>query len=158
MKATVHFDGSCWPNPGGTAAYGYVVRLPNGERLTGHGVIGTSKAMSNNVAEFHSAWQGILRALDAPREHKITEIETIGDSQLVVNVMKGYWRAKSDKLYHTEYLKTQNAWRLARERGISVSFKWIPREENTECDDLSKEHNKPVISQDLLDEADTLLV
>ncbi len=54
MKLTVYCDGSCGPiNPGGTAAYGFVVKNDDLDVIyEGSGKVGAGELMSNNVAEF----------------------------------------------------------------------------------------------------------
>ena len=52
-RVGVHADGICEPrNPGGVAAWAYVLRLPSGERVEHSGVLGEGSAMSNHVAEY----------------------------------------------------------------------------------------------------------
>jgi len=150
----LHFDGSCWPNPGGTAAWGFVLKEFNRAdalpRLIfkNSGVTGTNPVMSNNVAEFDALYYG-LEYLSAHLEQRVksgsVEPDTLtvyGDSQLVVNMMSGIWSPKKDKLYYPFWRKAFNAHAdLEVLKGLSIDYTWIPREQNTECDDLSKEHN-----------------
>lgn len=140
---TLHFDGSCWPNPGGCAAYGAVLeREGQNEALCAEaGVLETSPRMSNNVAEFHALNIGLIRFI----EHGVTEGDTLqvfGDSDLVVKMMTGKYRPKADKLYYPYYLEAAASSRAIRAlTGKNPTYRWIPREQNTRCDDLSKEHN-----------------
>jgi ribonuclease HI len=138
---TLYFDGSCWPNPGGTAAYGFTLYDGPTKLADGHGVIDTSPAMSNNVAEFYSLYQG-LSALSS--DMFPVHITVKGDSQLVINVMNNRWHPKSDKLYYPEWRKVQNLVKELRWHGCQFTFQWIPREQNIEADDLSKVHLNPV--------------
>jgi ribonuclease HI len=139
---TLHFDGSCWKNPGGTAAYGYIIAEDGqGVIRSEHAVIGTGPEMSNNVAEFEGAYQALRDyALLPSRPGDVLRV--LGDSNLVAQIMRGNWRAKDDKLYYPYYCKLNGVVRALREKEVSISFVWIPREENTICDDLSKAHNK----------------
>lgn len=137
-RYVIHFDGSCWPNPGGTAAYGFTLAV-NGEIVeAAHGVIGTGPKMSNNVAEFIAAARGLAWVRHAaPLPAHIT---VRGDSMLVIQIMSGKWRATQDKLYSDSYLLCDNLRRELVEAGHEIEFEWLPREQNQMCDNLSKEH------------------
>ncbi len=84
---TVYFDGLCYPkNPGGVAAYGYLVRR-DGELIhKGFGAVGEGKGMTNNVAEY----EGLRAAAQWLQDEGIEEKLVIkGDSQLVIKQMTG---------------------------------------------------------------------
>jgi ribonuclease HI len=128
---TVHFDGLCYPrNPGGVAAYGYLIRR-DGEMIhQGLGVVGEGKGMTNNVAEY----EALRAAARWIRESGIEDRITVkGDSMLVIKQMKGEWEVRSatSRRYVPEIRRL-----LA---GRNVSFVWINREENQEADELSRE-------------------
>lgn len=136
----LHFDGSCWPNPGGTAGYGYSLSLRDEVIDSGHGVIGTGPTMSNNLAEFYALDKGLCAFI---RKHDTTgrhHLQVYGDSNLVIKIMGRHWRAKADKLYYPAYEWAVGNLKIIRQRGHQVSFDWIPRAQNTRCDDLSKVH------------------
>jgi ribonuclease HI len=143
---TIHFDGSCWPNPAGTAAYGTVVeQLEQTEFVKAviceeAGVIGTGPEMSNNVAEFHALLIG-LRRYTQNGVQQYDEITVRGDSQLVIQIMNGNWRPKDDKLYYPTFLLVKERVEFLKKLRIKFIFEWIPREQNDRCDKLSKEHN-----------------
>jgi ribonuclease HI len=129
------FDGACEPvNPGGTATFGVVIKGEDGTvLLRDAGVVGSGKAMSNNVAEY----AGVLRILKylAPRPPGRVTIH--GDSNLVVNQLNGKWRIKKG-LYLTIAMETRELLAYLRGLGWQINFCWIPREQNEECDALSK--------------------
>jgi ribonuclease HI len=140
---TLHFDGSCGPkNPGGTAAYGYAISSTGlAEPIeTGHGVIGTGPAMSNNLAEFTALAEGLLAFSKLLLVNPILKV--YGDSKIVINIMSKTWRATSDKLYYPAYLRAAELLRRLRVKGVTVSFDHVYREQNQLCDDLSKAHQK----------------
>lgn len=127
---TIYFDGLCEPiNPGGVATYGYAIYQDKKAIKKGCRVIGEGEGMTNNVAEYSA----LKRALEWLNEEGIEdEIMVKGDSMLVINQMKGVYRIKS-----------QTSKRFApkiREllKGKKVKFVWIPREENTVADMLSR--------------------
>lgn len=140
---TLHFDGSCWPNPGGTAAYGYTLDDQNGVEVAAEsGVTGTSPKMSNNVAEFDALCKGFERTLDSGLLKRGDKLHVRGDSNLVIQIMSDNWRANADKLYHPYYVRAFAAYaKLDVLAGVEIDFTWIPRADNQRCDDLSKEHN-----------------
>lgn len=146
----LHFDGSCGPqNPGGTAAYGYILSQ-SGKRLTqNHAVIGSGPAMSNNLAEFHALAAGLYAMLDIQNYLNITKqgslytgahLQVYGDSKLVINIMNKKWKAHADGLYYPAALDAFAAVNKLRRANCRVFFDWIPRERNTAADDLSKAH------------------
>jgi len=127
----VYIDGLCKPvNLGGIAAYGLAVYRDGSRIHRDKGVVGEGLEMSNNVAEYAA----LCVALSwLKRVHSQEPITIMSDSQLLVNQMSGKWKAKSGR-YLTYYKK---AVKLAS--GFSrIDFKWIPREENTEADELSR--------------------
>lgn len=125
---TIYFDGLCQPvNPGGVATYGYVVYHNNEVIKKGYGVVGEGKGMTNNVAEYTA----LKKALEWVNSQGIRDKITIkGDSQLVINQLKGKWKVKSQTSKRfvpqiNELLKDKEA-----------ELVWIPREKNSEADRL----------------------
>lgn len=124
------FDGACGPrNPGGHAAWGAV--LCRGVDLVWQksGYVGCGSAMSNNVAEY-AGLAALLERLQGETEHCLIR----GDSNLVIMQMTGKWGVKGG-LYLPYYRIAEALLAPIYDR---VSFAWVPREENTVCDDLSK--------------------
>lgn len=134
----LNFDGSCWPNPGGTATYGFALSHRGVVIQSGHGVIGTGPEMSNNVSEFFALAKGLEAFIEMglPSSH----LRVLGDSQLVIKIMNKHWKAKTG-LYVSAYEKALTALRKLRHSGTVVTMDWCPREQNTLCDELSKAHN-----------------
>ena len=130
----VFIDGACSPvNPGGTCSYGLVIKRNDDYLLKEGNVIGSGCLMSNNVGEY-SALQAFLRWYIKFGDAEEALIKS--DSQLLVNQMAGVWKAK-DGIYLSYYMDVQNTMKrncLANR----FKFKWIPREENMEADNLSK--------------------
>lgn len=142
-KYTIHFDGSCWPNPGGLAAYGYVIHCNDVMIYNGHGIIGENERMSNNVSEFFSLYQSLNQLLRHLIENNHTgklTVNVFGDSMLTVNIMNKKWRAKSQKLYFDAYKYALGESIKLNKIGVSLLYSWIPREENEQADILSKAH------------------
>lgn len=87
MRLTVHVDGGARGNPG-PAAIAAVVSDPDGQVVfEAHETIGRA---TNNVAEYRALILGIEKAA----ELGATEIELVGDSELVVKQVRGEYRVK----------------------------------------------------------------
>lgn len=138
----VHFDGACQPPKGpGVATFGFTVE---GEGFDvaecGLATLPYSEHSTNNVAEYVAA----TRALEWLRDHGYRGTVVLsGDSQLVVRQMQGEYGVR------TEHLRAYQSWlaRLAQEFE-SVQWHWIPREQNTRADALSKqalEEHRPTV-------------
>ena len=129
------FDGACEPvNPGGTASFGVVIKDKDGiVLLREHGVVGKGKAMSNNVAEY----AGVLHILKYLSSRPPGRVTIHGDSNLVINQLNGKSRVNKG-LYLAIAIETRELLAHLRDRGWQISFCWIPRERNEECDRLSK--------------------
>jgi ribonuclease HI len=156
MELTLHFDGSCWPNPGGLAKYGYTLSgVPSGGTC-GSGLVGENEFMSNNHAEFYAMAEGLEHCLRFARFHHVTGVLVVGDSEVATRIISGRYRANRQKLYYPQYVRAVIAMDALNMLGIPVRFKWVPREQNQEADDLSK---LPInnASPELLEEAEGLL-
>jgi ribonuclease HI len=127
---TIYFDGLCYPkNPGGVAAYGYIVYRDDMPIWRGFGTVGEGRGMTNNVAEYEGLMAAAQWIVDEGIEEKIL---IKGDSQLVIKQMKGEYRVNSatSKKYVPEIKRLLD--------GKEVSLTWVPREENEEADGLSR--------------------
>jgi ribonuclease HI len=129
----VHFDGACDPSPGGgIATYGFVAE---GEAMVyeehGLAVPPWSPRATNNVAEYVAA----IRALEWLRGRGyLGSVLVQGDSQLVIRQMNGEYAVKA------EHLKEYHDFLALLASGFEeVRFEWVPREENTRADALSKQ-------------------
>jgi ribonuclease HI len=127
---TINFDGLCYPkNPGGVAAYGYLVSRDGKQIWRGFGSVGEGKGMTNNVAEYEALMAAAQWLADEEIDDKIL---IRGDSELVIKQMKGQYRISSatSKKYVPEIKRLL--------QGKDVTFEWVPREENEEADGLSR--------------------
>lgn len=124
MKLVVNVDGGARGNPG-PAAIGAVVQTGEGEVLEERGErIGTA---TNNVAEYRALLLGIARAA----ELGASELELIGDSELIVRQVKGEYKVKDATMreLHAEVrraLRPFERW----------SIRHVRREQNAEADRL----------------------
>ena len=126
-KLVVNVDGGARGNPG-PAAIGTVVRNADGEVLEERGErIGSA---TNNVAEYRALLHGIRRAA----ELGASEVELVGDSELIVRQVKGEYKVKDATLreLHAEVMQALGpfpAW----------SIRHVPREQNAGADRLVNE-------------------
>ncbi|HEY1285871.1 MAG TPA: ribonuclease HI family protein [Solirubrobacterales bacterium] len=122
QKLLVNVDGGARGNPG-PAAIGVVVQSPEGEVLEEIGErIG---AATNNVAEYRALLLGIRRAA----ELGASEVELVGDSELIVRQVKGEYRVKDATLreLHAEVAKALRPFE-------SWSIRHVRREHNAGAD------------------------
>ncbi len=125
---TIYFDGLCQPvNPGGVATYGYAIYQDSKVLKRDYGVVGEGTGMTNNVAEYTA----LKKALEWMKSQGIKDKIIIkGDSQLVINQLKGKWKVKSQ----TSKRFVPQIKELLKDKEVELI--WIPREENTEADSL----------------------
>ncbi len=124
MKLVVNVDGGARGNPG-PAAIGAVVQNGDGEVLEERGErIGTA---TNNVAEYRALLLGIARAA----ELGASEIELIGDSELIVRQVRGEYKVKDATLreLHGEVKRALRPFE-------SWSIRHVRRAQNAEADRL----------------------
>jgi ribonuclease HI len=127
VKLVVNVDGGARGNPG-PAAIAAVVQDAGGEVLEERGEqIGRA---TNNVAEYRALLLGIDRAA----AFGATELELVGDSELVVRQVKGEYKVK-DAALRELHAKVGRA--LAGFE--SWSIRHVRREQNAEADRLVNE-------------------
>jgi len=127
---TAYFDGCCEPrNPGGHAAWGAVMFRGDDRIWEDKGYCGVGPTISNNVAEY-SGVAAVLYRLQREKDKCLI----YGDSKLVIMQLSKKWKIRGG-LYVPFYQKAKGLYEPIADR---VSFKWIPREENSVCDVLSK--------------------
>ena len=85
---------------------------------------------TNNEAEYSALIEGIKACLD----HKIYHVSIFSDSELIVNQVNGKYKLKDPKMIklHAEVTKLCSELK-------SWTISHVPREQNVEADELSKE-------------------
>jgi ribonuclease HI len=123
-RFTVNVDGGARGNPG-PAAIGVVLRNGGGEVLAEVGE--TIGETTNNVAEYRA----LLRGIELATERGATELELVGDSELVVRQVEGRYKVKNAgmKGLHEEAKR-------ALRRFDSWSIRHVRRAENADADRL----------------------
>lgn len=120
----VEADGGSRGNPG-PAAYGAVVRDPQTSRVLAAEGLPIGRA-TNNVAEY----RGLIAGLEMARElDPGAALEVRMDSKLVIEQMAGRWKIKHPDMKPL-------ALQAARLRPASVTWTWVPREDNKAADAL----------------------
>lgn len=136
-KITLNFDGSCEPiNPGGNMGFGIVIKMDGNVIHSDHQNEPAAPTNSNNVAEYRALLNGLQWLSE--NGHVDDDITVLGDSMLVINQMSGEWRAKSGM-----YLSTFQKAKAEAGRFKSIKYRWIPRAENSEADQLSRNNEPP---------------
>jgi ribonuclease HI len=124
MKVIVHVDGGARGNPGPAAA-ACVITSPVGEVLGEHAQLLGS--VTNNVAEYRALLLGLERA----RELGASEIEVVGDSELIAKQVRGIYKVKH------EAMKPLHREALAALQGFERwSIRTVPRAQNADADAL----------------------
>ena len=124
MKLVLHVDGGARGNPG-PAAIGVVVSSPDGEPIDE--LAETIGETTNNVAEYRA----LLRGLERAKELRASEIEIIGDSELVARQLTGAYKVKHPAL------RPLHEQAIAALRGFERwSIRTVPRAENARADAL----------------------
>ena len=120
-----YFDGCSKNNPGEAGAGAYIVDYTENKVIwKGYKYLGI---MTNNEAEY----QSVILLLTMAKQFNISSIEVRGDSSLVVNQMNGVWKVKEPRM------KALKAEAQSLMTDMKVTFKWVPREENSNADKLS---------------------
>lgn len=124
MKLIAHVDGGARGNPGPAAA-ACVLSTPAGEVVDEQAEL--LGKVTNNVAEYRALLLGLARA----RELGATEVEVIGDSELIAKQVKGLYKVKHPSM-RPLYLEAMEAF-----RGFEKwSIRTVPRAQNADADAL----------------------
>ena len=123
----MNVDGGARGNPG-PAAIAAVVTDPMGEILAERSA--TIGDATNNVAEYRA----LLLGIELAKELDADEAEFVGDSQLIVEQVKGNWKVKQ------EHLRSLNAEAKRALVGLgNWSIRHVRRGENERADELLNE-------------------
>tara|TARA_R110000851_G_scaffold177952_1_gene324851 strand:+ start:82 stop:504 length:423 start_codon:yes stop_codon:yes gene_type:complete len=135
MVINVFCDGSIkGGNPGGHGVGGYVIKHINGKVVTGTVDLGKSPTMTNNVAEYSAVVAALEELVFQDHVGYSSTIAIHCDSKLVVWQCKDVWQCNNDRLMKMR----DDIWMLCGLFACDITFTWIPREENTEADEVSR--------------------
>ena len=129
-EALLRFDGGCRPNPG-WGGCGFVLQdTISGWFLAKESIPIESGVVTSNVAEY----AGLIHGLRSAHKNGIRRLKVEGDSNLVIQQMKGNFAVNSYNLrpHHNKAkaLESKFQW---------VTFHHINRCENSEADDLASD-------------------
>ncbi len=128
MTVVVHIDGLALPTNPGIGTFGFTVYEGNRKLAEGSGLAGYD--VTSNYAEYTA----LVEALKKLKQLRIEgDVLVRSDSQLLVGHMSKGWEAKGGGYIP----RLKEAKDLLREFG-SVTFEWIPREQNEEADLLTR--------------------
>lgn len=125
-RAHLYFDGGSRGNPG-PAAIGWVIVSGGGIVAEGGERVGET---TNNVAEY----EALIRGLEAARDYGFDVLEIRGDSELIIEQVRGAWNTNDPELRERrvrvhELLRGFDEWSIAH----------VPREINERADELVNE-------------------
>ena len=123
---TLHFDGSSKPNPGEMTS-SFLIHDDDGKCVDSQTIKGGDG--TSNKAEYIGLYEGVKKAIDLGIKH----IEIFGDSQLVINQVKGNFRCKkaSLKYYCDEIQKLTTSFH-------TCVITHVPRNKNKKADKLCR--------------------
>lgn len=139
----IHCDGLCEPNPGGVATYGWIARDEDtGKVLKSKStpIVYAETQTTNNLAEY-AALQNVLMWLSRKALYFLTHGKQVvirTDSQLVVNQVRGNWKCNSPTLA-VRLAIVRGMLDALQKAGVTVQLEWVPREQNAEADELSRQ-------------------
>ena len=140
----LNFDGACTPvNPGGVGTWGWVIDFGDQTpKMKALGWCDNGNPSTNNIAEYHGLLEGLRYLVERFNGRKDLEILIMGDSALVCNMVNRIWGKKRPHKDAPHLLPLlQEIWKLLgylKGYGNIVMLHWIPREANTEADELTK--------------------
>jgi ribonuclease HI len=124
MKLIIHVDGGARGNPGPAAA-ACVLSTPTGEVVDEQAEL--LGKVTNNVAEYRALLLGLARA----RELGATEVDVVGDSELIAKQVKGLYKVKHPSM-RPLYMEAMEAFRNFQKWSIRT----VPRAQNADADAL----------------------
>jgi len=142
VPVTAYVDGLCEPvNPGGVACYGYAVYRDGDKLAEGCGVIDHPNP-SNNVAEYTAC----IKVLEKLSELGLSgeSVTVRSDSQLLIYQLNGFYSVKAERVIPLYGKAVELAGRFKR-----IRFEWVPREQNSEADELSRKAYREYVSNNL---------
>lgn len=126
----MYCDGLCEPtNPGGWACWAWVLLEDDRHLQQACGCLGDGPGSTNNRAEYEAVIRG-LRFLQA---NHLDGVRVRTDSQLVVRQLQGVYAVRSPAILPL-YAEA-----MSLVRAIAPVLEWIPREQNTLADALTRQ-------------------
>jgi ribonuclease HI len=130
MKVSVFTDGGSRGNPG-PSGFGVVINVEQGEtiaKISKYIGMGT-----NNEAEYYALIEALYWLRDNKTIHNITDATFYADSQLMVRQLQGKYKVRAPNIH--PLFTTATA--LLQDLKINYKFSDIPREQNSQADELA---------------------
>lgn len=129
----LYFDGAF---TNGIPMYGWSLQREGIEAAKGNGPVDLlNEEKTTNVAEYGGLVAGLAGTLNWLKRGDVLGV--YGDSQLVIFQMNGQYRIKKE--HFLPYVKKAKEFiKAAKDAGALVVLEWLPREQNTRADELSK--------------------
>ena len=135
-RVTLRFDGACQPNPGQGGAGWEISNDNNGNTiLEGQYYIGDD--CTNNVAEYFGLIQGLKHLRES--SHRVGHLSIEGDSELVINQLKGNYSVHSSRLRPLLQRARQLLNSCQNREFDSYGFQHIDRGYNERADELARD-------------------
>ena len=128
MTVVVYVDGLAEPSNPGVGTYGFVVYDGKKKVAEGSGLAGL--LVTSNYSEYTALAEAFKKLIELGIEG---DVVVKSDSKLLVGQMSQGWKVKGGMYID----KLKEARDLLKEFG-SVAFEWIPREQNSEADLLTR--------------------
>jgi ribonuclease HI len=125
MSYQIYSDGACRGNPA-HSGIGAVILDDSGKIV--HEIAKYIGVATNNVAEY----EALLAALDYCVKHKLSPVEILADSQLLIRQLRGEYKVRHPNIIPL-YRKAQEYLSHLKITG----FQHVPREENKLADKLA---------------------
>jgi ribonuclease HI len=130
----IYCDSSIEPfNPDGILSWAFVVKKGGKIIHQDVAISGWGKGTTNNQGEYQAVVGALLWLVSLPKKQQLPAV-VHSDSQLIINQCCGSWGCHDEKLQQLLELVNRAKTRYKK----SIFFKWIPREQNTEADALSR--------------------
>jgi ribonuclease HI len=125
-RAHVYFDGASRGNPG-PAAVGWVI-------VTGDGIVSEGGKRIDETTNNRAEYEALIQALSVAADYGFDSVELRGDSELVVNQVKGAWNVNEPSLRERRVQA-----RTLLEQFDEWTLTHVPREINERADTLANE-------------------
>lgn len=130
----LYCDGAIEPkNPGGHGVGGWVLKDETGRVLAkGCKSYGQRPDMTNNIAEYGAVIAGLDELVQAGKNDSAVVVRS--DSELVIKQLRNEYACRNLVLRKMR----DKVHALLEHFEKDVTFEWVPREENTEADEMSR--------------------
>jgi len=130
IEAVLYFDGGSRGNPGLSAGGAYLVVEYKGlDKI--HREIHKEGLLIENATNNEAEYTGLIVGLQKALELGVTNLKVFGDSQLIINHVKGSWTCRQPHLQ-----ELLNQVKLLVKQFDEIDLEWIPRSGNKKADEI----------------------